>query len=89
VFLQQGSRQYTVLRKTLRLTVEDGSETTPTDISYVHSVYAPVSVRLAQYLVRPNGWRGLQDVLGLLPGPTVEESQSLPAGHGPRSEYYR
>jgi hypothetical protein len=82
--LQQGSRQYTVLRKTLRLTVEDGSEIAPTDISYVHSVYAPVSVRLAQYLVRPNGWKGLQDVLGLLPGPTVEESQSLPAGHGPR-----
>lgn len=82
--LQQGARQYTILRKTLRLTVEDGSEITPTDISYVHSVYAPLSVRLAQYLVRPNGWRGLQDVLGLLPGPTIEENQSLPAGHGPR-----
>ncbi|PSN50584.1 Vacuolar protein sorting-associated protein 33A [Blattella germanica] len=82
--IQQGSRQYTVLRKTLRLTVEDGSEIAPTDISYVHSVYAPISVRLAQHLVRPNGWKGIQDVLGLLPGPTVEETQQLPAGHGRR-----
>ncbi|XP_067014776.2 vacuolar protein sorting-associated protein 33A [Anabrus simplex] len=82
--VQQSSRQYTVLRKTLRLTVEDSSEVTPTDISYVHSVYAPISVRLAQHLVRPPGWRGLQDVLGLLPGPTVDEMQTLPPGQGPR-----
>ncbi|XP_071447108.1 vacuolar protein sorting-associated protein 33A-like isoform X2 [Hetaerina americana] len=68
---QQSARPYTVLRKTLRLTVEDGSETDPTDISYVHSLYAPISVRLAQALSRPTGWKSIQDVLGLLPGPAI------------------
>ncbi|XP_063978837.1 vacuolar protein sorting-associated protein 33A [Diachasmimorpha longicaudata] len=68
---QQSNRQYAVLRKALRLTVEDESEIAPKDISYVHSVYAPLSVRLAEQLVQPGGWQGLNDVLGLLPGPTV------------------
>ncbi|XP_046738532.1 vacuolar protein sorting-associated protein 33A [Diprion similis] len=71
---QQPVRQYAVLRKALRLTVEDESEVTPRDISYVHSVYAPLSVRLAEQLVQPNGWQGLNDVLGLLPGPTVSSN---------------
>ncbi|XP_011311301.1 vacuolar protein sorting-associated protein 33A [Fopius arisanus] len=68
---QQSNRQYAVLRKALRLTVEDESEIAPKDISYVHSVYAPLSVRLAEQLVQPGGWQGLNDVLGLLPGPAV------------------
>ncbi|KAL0114024.1 hypothetical protein PUN28_011383 [Cardiocondyla obscurior] len=68
---QQSVRQYAVLRKALRLTVEDESEITPKDISYVHSIYAPLSVRLAEQLVQPNGWQGLNDMMGLLPGPTV------------------
>ncbi|XP_044010499.1 vacuolar protein sorting-associated protein 33A isoform X2 [Aphidius gifuensis] len=69
--LQQSQRQYSVLRKALRLTVEDESEIAPKDISYVHSVYAPLSVRLAEQLVQPGGWQGLNDVLGLLPGPGI------------------
>lgn len=73
-----------VLRKTLRLTVEDGSEVVPTDISYVHSVYAPLSVRLAHSAVRPTTWRGLSDVITLLPGPTLDETQSLPPGQAYR-----
>ncbi|XP_066592546.1 vacuolar protein sorting-associated protein 33A [Prorops nasuta] len=68
---QQSTRQYTVLRKALRLTVEDESEVAPKDISYVHSIYAPLSVRLAEQLAQPNGWQGLNDVMGLLPGPTI------------------
>ncbi|XP_015592749.1 vacuolar protein sorting-associated protein 33A [Cephus cinctus] len=68
---QQSVIHYPVLRKALRLTVEDESEITPKDISYVHSIYAPLSVRLAEQLVRPGGWQGLQDVLGCLPGPAV------------------
>ncbi|XP_033333810.1 vacuolar protein sorting-associated protein 33A [Megalopta genalis] len=68
---QQSNRQYSILRKALRLTVEDESEITPKDISYVHSIYAPLSIRLAEHLVQPNGWLGLSDVMGLLPGPTV------------------
>ncbi|KAL7287732.1 hypothetical protein TKK_0018117 [Trichogramma kaykai] len=69
--VQQSVRQYTVLRKALRLTVEDESEIMPKDISYVHSIYAPLSIRLAEQLVQPGGWQGLNDILGLLPGPAI------------------
>ncbi|XP_057331707.1 vacuolar protein sorting-associated protein 33A [Microplitis mediator] len=72
---QQSNRQYAVLRKALRLTVEDESEIAPKDISYVHSVYAPLSIRLAERLIQPGGWQGLNDILGLLPGPSVNDSQ--------------
>ncbi|EEB20262.1 vacuolar protein sorting 33A, putative [Pediculus humanus corporis] len=78
---QQSSRPYTILRKMLRLTVEDGSEVEPVDISYVHSIYAPISVRLAQHLVKQGGWKSIQDVLGVLPGPTIEGTQVIPTGH--------
>ncbi|XP_003701819.1 vacuolar protein sorting-associated protein 33A [Megachile rotundata] len=71
---QQSARQYAVLRKALRLTVEDESEIEPKDISYVHSIYAPLSVRLAEQLVQPNGWQGLNDVMGLLPGSTISST---------------
>ncbi|KAJ3651189.1 hypothetical protein Zmor_017242 [Zophobas morio] len=76
--IQSGTRQYTVLRKALRLTMEDTSEINPTDISYVHSVYAPLSVRLAEQVTKNGGWKQLQDVLGLLPGPTLDESPAIP-----------
>ena len=46
----------------------------------MYSGYAPLSVRLAQFLSRPQGWRGLEEVLRLLPGPTIEERQTLPPG---------
>jgi len=72
-------RVYNVLRKTLRLTVRDINEVNPTDIAYVHSGYAPLSVRLAQYLDHP-GWRAITDVLKTLPEPTIEETQEIAAG---------
>ncbi|XP_059487215.1 vacuolar protein sorting-associated protein 33A [Neocloeon triangulifer] len=71
---QQSARPFTVLRKTLRLVVQDGSESNPTDMSYVHSVYAPLTARLVQHLVyKPGGWKAIQDVLSSLPGPTILE----------------
>ncbi|XP_064209394.1 vacuolar protein sorting-associated protein 33A isoform X1 [Anguilla rostrata] len=51
----------------------------PNDISYVYSGYAPLSVRLTQLLTRP-GWRSIEEVLKMLPGPHFEERQQLPAG---------
>ncbi|XP_034176223.1 vacuolar protein sorting-associated protein 33A [Osmia lignaria lignaria] len=77
---QQSARQYAVLRKALRLTVEDESEIAPKDISYVHSIYAPLSVRLAEQLVQPNGWQGLNDVMGLLPAPTINVPSNVLPG---------
>lgn len=71
---QSGVRPYMVLRKALHLTVEDTSEINPTDVSYVHSGYAPLSVRIIEKLMKNDGWKQLQDLLGLLPGPTFEDN---------------
>lgn len=81
----QTSRSYNLLRKSLKLVVEDVQEQNPNDIAYVFSGYAPLTVRLAQFLARPQGWRGLEEVLRLLPGPAVEEVQRLPPGLQKRS----
>lgn len=81
---QSLSRQYTVLRKALRLTMFT-DEINPTDISYVHCVYAPLSARLAEQLGKNGGWKQLHDVLGLLPGPTLDGVQqsvgAIPTGN--------
>nr|KAF6468629.1 hypothetical protein HJG63_020504 [Rousettus aegyptiacus] len=74
-----GRNNYPTIRKTLRLWMDDVNEQNPTDISYVYSGYAPLSVRLAQLLSRP-GWRSIEEVLRMLPGPHFEERQSLPTG---------
>lgn len=42
------------------------SSQNPNDIAYVFSGYAPLTVRLAQFLARPQGWRGLEEVILLL-----------------------
>ena len=50
------------------------NEQEPNDVTYVHSVYAPLSVRLIQNCAKP-GWRVIRDILDLLPGPSFEEVQ--------------
>ncbi|XP_053135694.1 vacuolar protein sorting-associated protein 33A isoform X1 [Hemicordylus capensis] len=70
---------YPTIRKTMRLWMDDVNEQNPNDISYVYSGYAPLSVRLAQLLARP-GWRSIEEVLKMLPGPHFEERQQLPTG---------
>jgi hypothetical protein len=69
-----GGSSYAVLRKRLNLTQDDVNELEPNDITYVHSVYAPLSVRLIQNCAKP-GWRAIRDVLDLLPGPSFDEYQ--------------
>eukprot|EP01104_Vermistella_antarctica_P001525 TRINITY_DN1158_c0_g1_i1.p1 TRINITY_DN1158_c0_g1~~TRINITY_DN1158_c0_g1_i1.p1 ORF type:complete len:617 (-),score=161.35 TRINITY_DN1158_c0_g1_i1:116-1966(-) len=68
---------YKTLRRALKLVVPDVSEQNPTDIAYVYSGYAPLSVRLVQAAIYP-GWRAIDDVMRLIPGPTFEEAQVLP-----------
>ncbi|KAK7604487.1 hypothetical protein V9T40_005673 [Parthenolecanium corni] len=67
---QQGSRSFAVLRKTLKLISDDNSGTSsePKDIHFVHELYAPLSVRLVQQFVKPQGIRNLNDVISLIPG---------------------
>lgn len=73
--VQSGSRSYNILRKTLNLTVEDFQEVAPKDISYVHSFYAPLSIRIIEYSLKPLGWSGLNDILSCIPEPTFEDYQ--------------
>ena len=66
--------------QTFRLFVDDVNEKEPNDISYVYSGYAPLSVRLVQAAVSKAGLKPLEETLKLLPGPTFDETQQLPAG---------
>lgn len=78
-----GRNNYSTLRKSLRLIVEDVNSIQPNDISYTFSGYAPMSVRLVEGFAR-SGWKSLEEILKQLPGPTFEEYQMLPAGVQPR-----
>lgn len=62
------------IARTLNLVVEGVNEQQPTDVSYVFSGYAPLSVRLAAHLSRPGGtgWHAISEVLARLPGDTLE-----------------
>lgn len=73
---QTGSRTYTVLRKTMNLTVDDAIEVAPRDISYVHTFYAPLTIRIVEQLIKPNGFQILRDLLAQMPEPLFEEYQS-------------
>jgi len=77
---QEGRNNFGALRKSLHLIVEDIDENNPTDVAFVYSGYAPLSVRLIQCALKPGGWRSREDVMKLIPGPTVEETQILPQG---------
>jgi len=77
---QEGRNTFAALRKNLHLIVEDIDENNPSDVAYVYSGYAPLSVRLVQMALKPGGWRTKEDILKLIPGPTVEERQVLPQG---------
>jgi hypothetical protein len=82
---------YTSLRKSLRLIVDEVNEHDPNDIAYVYSGYAPLSVRLVQCVLQKNylsttlgtnavggsaqGWRGFEEVVKHARGPTFDEIQ--------------
>lgn len=70
------SSPYSILRKRLNLTQDDVNALEPNDISYVHHVYAPMSIRLVQNCAKP-GWRAIREILDLIPaGPSFEEYQN-------------
>ena len=73
------SRGFAGVKKSMRLTVDNSNEKNPTDIAYVHSYYAPLSVRLCQYLVNP-GWKMINDsIIKQLPEPFFEVVQPVDA----------
>lgn len=71
--------------QTLNLTVDDAVEVSPKDISYVHTFYAPLSIRIIEQSLKPLGWQALNDVLTSLPGPTFEDHQMQSGTAGRRS----
>jgi hypothetical protein len=84
---------YGIVRKQLRIIVDDVNEQNPNDFSYVYSGYAPISVRLVQAACTKSvqttqsatytfaSWRGFEDVIRALPGgPGFEDVQRATDG---------
>ena len=86
---------YPAIRKAFKLIVDDVNEHKPNDVSYVYSGYAPLSIRLVQIACQkdplgPAGvtgggekvvsWKGWEEPLRLLHGPTFEETQKADDG---------
>ncbi|KAK9457716.1 Sec1-like protein [Dipodascopsis uninucleata] len=79
--------QFSNLRRSFKLIVDDVNEQDPDDIAYVYSGYAPLSVRLVQCIIQrralgsriagsgTSGWRGVEDILRNISGDSFEETQ--------------
>ncbi|GMP69155.1 hypothetical protein CsSME_00028522 [Camellia sinensis var. sinensis] len=72
---QESKSNWLTVKRALQLVVEDTDTANPNDISYVFSGYAPLSIRLVQHAVR-SGWRPVEEILKLLPGPHSESKRS-------------
>ncbi|KAF5467073.1 hypothetical protein F2P56_016935 [Juglans regia] len=68
---QETKSNWLTIKRALQLVVDDTDTANPNDIAYVFSGYAPLSIRLIQHAVR-SGWRPIEDILKLLPGPHSE-----------------
>nr|KJB74755.1 hypothetical protein B456_012G005800 [Gossypium raimondii] len=73
---QESKSNWLTVKRALQLVVEDTDTANPNDIAYVFSGYAPLSIRLVQHAVR-SGWRAMEEILKLLPGPHTETKRSL------------
>eukprot|EP00040_Diaphanoeca_grandis_P014463 m.73407 g.73407 ORF g.73407 m.73407 type:complete len:587 (-) comp24555_c0_seq1:461-2221(-) len=75
--LQDARSNYSSVKKNLKLIVEE--EESDNDISNVYSGYAPLSIRLVQHFSKPGGYRAIEEILRLLPGPHFEYKQETVA----------
>lgn len=74
---QEGKSTFGTLKRGLRLLVEDIDDKDPSDIAYVYSGYAPLSVRLVEAAVKGPGLAALpEDILKSLPGPSFSIEQT-------------
>nr|ATG70713.1 ATVPS33 vacuolar protein sorting 33 [Juniperus flaccida] len=79
LFKKQDSKSnWVTIKRGLNLVVEDVDDANPSDIAYVFSGYAPLSIRLVQHALRA-GWRSIEEIVRLLPGPHSERKQFLQA----------
>ncbi|KAG9451141.1 hypothetical protein H6P81_011106 [Aristolochia fimbriata] len=72
---QESKTYWPTIKRSLQLVVDDTDTANPNDIAYVFSGYAPLSIRLIQHAVR-SGWRPIEEILKLLPGPHSEFKRS-------------
>jgi len=82
----EGRSAWPALRKALQLVVDEMPEheigAEPSDMAYVYSGYAPLSVRVLGLMSRPD-WPAKEELLRPLPGPHFEAHQQRHAhGHG-------
>jgi vacuolar protein sorting-associated protein 33A len=71
---QEGKASFGVVKRGLRLLVDDIDDKDPSDIAYVFSGYAPLSIRLVEAAVKGAGLP--EDVLKTLPGPSFDVEQA-------------
>jgi len=79
LLFSQTQKIFNTISQKFNLIVDNVNEENPNDIAYVFSGYAPLSVRMCQFLSRPN-WKAFADLFSQLPGPFLEEQQRLPGG---------
>ncbi|CAM8962274.1 unnamed protein product [Rhodiola kirilowii] len=84
---QEAKSNWPTVKRALNLIIEDTDTASnvpiniftfnghPTDVSYVFSGYAPLSIRLIQHAIR-SGWRPIEDILKFLPGPHSESKKT-------------
>ena len=71
------TQAFPAVRKPLRLIVDDVDDAAPTDISYVYSGYAPLSIRLVQCVTQKNAIQsGATDVVD-----ESDNKKSVPIAH--------
>lgn len=73
---QESKSNWLAIKRGLNLVMEDVDDANPSDIAYVFSGYAPLSIRLVQHALR-GGWRSIEEIVRLLPGPHSEHKQDV------------
>lgn len=48
----------------------------------MHTFYAPLTIRIIERALKPNGWQSLGDIISSLPGPAFEDYQSTGQSSG-------
>ncbi len=79
------SRTMPSIKKTLKLVDPEYNFRNASDVFSVFDGYAPLSVRLGQYIRTP-GWRSIEEILKVLPGPKIDERQEVPSALRKKAE---
>jgi hypothetical protein len=87
--VQDGKNNFLFVKKKLDLIVGRIDEKAPKDIAYVFSGYAPATVRLVEYVDKPNEWSQIEEIMNSkYYGPTITRTQPMSKGHEKKSEQF-